>query len=547
MAEAVARKEEVPWSVVSSCAKHLNHQGLDGAENWKTYNFNERFRALAAQSRRPRSLARAEGLTVISVVVSFGMLLYRRRLPPLAAFSPLLSIGLTTFCTQGEWRRRKPVAAFEPGLTFGQFTRKLSREYERFWKTASEASLEEISNNQHVSRHWSEGKKENFYISPEEYARTLLAFVMLRAEELRRVAPAVLEASAAANSYHDFAKREEVCGDLKMHVLGDLHGNAGLLADWLSSHIDDNWKITDPNTRLVLVGDITDEGPFGVEAWYALMTLQLQNPDQVVIIKGDRDHHDIGRHCNEVKQKLGIQPPALAQELMRHVAVTSPAMVIFRRVREMDGMPILVPISHSCDTAAQLPALFAQSGSGFSSIFYDAQLRKPTDEEFLKECAPQVQDWTAIVEAPEQHSPFTPTVDGGLTKSDYSEQPEHLVSKALSGIRSGFSYYEHFMNKWSKQSRCQVSFCVQGHVHQPPQTMTSTPGAWTDTLVWLLNAQRDHPYVRAIHELVVTWGGQQWRATPVAVPDPHGFYTGQRDAYGRFFSDWHNPLKDMQV
>jgi hypothetical protein len=76
---------------------------------------------------------------------------------------------------------------------------------------------------------------------------------------------------------------------------GDFHGDIHSLVawiDWLNQqgYLRD-FKIVRPNAYLIFLGDYTDRGRYGIEVLYTVLRLKLENPDRVVMVRGN--HEDI--------------------------------------------------------------------------------------------------------------------------------------------------------------------------------------------------------------------------------------------------------------
>jgi Calcineurin-like phosphoesterase len=76
---------------------------------------------------------------------------------------------------------------------------------------------------------------------------------------------------------------------------GDLHGDIHSLVawvDWLNQKgCLRGFRIARPDVYLVLLGDYTDRGVYGIEVLYTLLRLKVENPDRVLLVRGN--HEDV--------------------------------------------------------------------------------------------------------------------------------------------------------------------------------------------------------------------------------------------------------------
>ena len=74
---------------------------------------------------------------------------------------------------------------------------------------------------------------------------------------------------------------------------GDFHGDIRSFIstlDWLNQngHLD-GFRVKNPKTYLIFLGDYTDRGAYGVEVIYTLLRLKLENPDHVFMARGNHE------------------------------------------------------------------------------------------------------------------------------------------------------------------------------------------------------------------------------------------------------------------
>jgi hypothetical protein len=95
--------------------------------------------------------------------------------------------------------------------------------------------------------------------------------------------------------FQPFAQREVVPPGTRLFFHGDLHGDIHSLMAFLDElnregHLE-GFRITQPEVRIVFLGDYTDRGRYGVEVLYTLLRLKLANPEQVLLVRGN--HEDV--------------------------------------------------------------------------------------------------------------------------------------------------------------------------------------------------------------------------------------------------------------
>lgn len=96
---------------------------------------------------------------------------------------------------------------------------------------------------------------------------------------------------------------------------GDIHGSASSLLRSLrrlyhNKFIDDNFKIIKNNGYLVFLGDHVDRGTYGVEVLYLIMRLKIENPEQVIILRGNHEDYKMNKHytfSKEIEKKYPLQ------------------------------------------------------------------------------------------------------------------------------------------------------------------------------------------------------------------------------------------------
>lgn len=80
------------------------------------------------------------------------------------------------------------------------------------------------------------------------------------------------------------------CSDIH----GDIHSLNAFLRSLIESHLmSNNAKLTNQSDYLIFQGDYVDGGWYGLEVLYLLMVLKLQNPGQVILIRGNHEAVDM--------------------------------------------------------------------------------------------------------------------------------------------------------------------------------------------------------------------------------------------------------------
>jgi hypothetical protein len=101
----------------------------------------------------------------------------------------------------------------------------------------------------------------------------------------------------SAPPFQPFAAKLQVKEGAEIFFHADLHGDIrSLMAElsWLNSEgYLDRFKIIKPKFHMVLLGDYTDRGRYGVEVLYTLLRLKLVNPDRVFLLRGNHEEISI--------------------------------------------------------------------------------------------------------------------------------------------------------------------------------------------------------------------------------------------------------------
>jgi hypothetical protein len=97
------------------------------------------------------------------------------------------------------------------------------------------------------------------------------------------------------SAFEPFVQREQVGSGTEVILNGDLHGDIhsilGRLA-WLNQKgYLSGFKVIRPDVRLVFLGDYVDRGVYGVEVLYTILRLKLENPQQVILVRGNHEDY----------------------------------------------------------------------------------------------------------------------------------------------------------------------------------------------------------------------------------------------------------------
>jgi len=99
--------------------------------------------------------------------------------------------------------------------------------------------------------------------------------------------------SQAPLPFQPFAQKIDIPAGSQVVFFGDRHGDIRSLVStlvWLNENgYLEGFKIKQPNTYFALLGDYVDRGSYGLEVLYTLMRLKLENPDQVLMARGNHE------------------------------------------------------------------------------------------------------------------------------------------------------------------------------------------------------------------------------------------------------------------
>jgi hypothetical protein len=90
-----------------------------------------------------------------------------------------------------------------------------------------------------------------------------------------------------------FVQRLRLAPGTELIINGDLHGDVHSLMGrlrWLNAHkYLDGFRLVRTNAVLLFLGDYADRGFYGVEVFYTLLRLKLENPDRVFLGRGNHE------------------------------------------------------------------------------------------------------------------------------------------------------------------------------------------------------------------------------------------------------------------
>ena len=93
--------------------------------------------------------------------------------------------------------------------------------------------------------------------------------------------------------FQPFAQKVEIPAGSTLIFHGDFHGDIRSFIStlvWLNRNdYMEGFQLKKPDTYFVFLGDYVDRGSYGVEVLYTLMRLKLENPDHVLIARGNHE------------------------------------------------------------------------------------------------------------------------------------------------------------------------------------------------------------------------------------------------------------------
>lgn len=98
------------------------------------------------------------------------------------------------------------------------------------------------------------------------------------------------------SNFTPFVNKRELELSSSLYFWGDLHGSAHAFMRSILQLVDQNilsndGKLTNKDSYLIFLGDFVDRGMYGAEVLYIICNLYIENPKQVMIVRGN--HEDI--------------------------------------------------------------------------------------------------------------------------------------------------------------------------------------------------------------------------------------------------------------
>lgn len=96
------------------------------------------------------------------------------------------------------------------------------------------------------------------------------------------------------HNYEPFAEKRIIPPGSRIAIHGDMHGDVISLMTFLkylkdNAYLDNNFRVIKNNFYLLFLGDYTDRGRYGIECVYTILRLQIANPDNVMLIRGNHE------------------------------------------------------------------------------------------------------------------------------------------------------------------------------------------------------------------------------------------------------------------
>lgn len=105
-------------------------------------------------------------------------------------------------------------------------------------------------------------------------------------------------------------------------IHGDIHSLNGFIAALNNQKYMQGFKIVDPRCYLLFLGDYTDRGKHGIEVLYTILRLKIENPDKVLLVRGNHEDLDInqaGGFLNELMSKFEKSEVVALFDQLAHV------------------------------------------------------------------------------------------------------------------------------------------------------------------------------------------------------------------------------------
>ena len=138
------------------------------------------------------------------------------------------------------------------------------------------------------------------FITKEEFVKTINEFINMMKRFLNQTQKQeLLKSNEKKEPIWGYIQKLDMDINQNSKIIGDIHASAhSLLRDLLSN----------PTFPLICTGDYASRGRYGVETWYVLMKLKIQNPYNVFLLKGNHEIQWIAEKFGlkqEICQKYG--------------------------------------------------------------------------------------------------------------------------------------------------------------------------------------------------------------------------------------------------
>ncbi|MEZ5324394.1 MAG: metallophosphoesterase family protein [Verrucomicrobiales bacterium] len=165
-----------------------------------------------------------------------------------------------------------------------------------------------------------------------------------------------------AVAFMPFAQKLSLAPGSRVIFNGDLHGDIRSLittiGSWQQQGLLNGFRIVDPQTHVVFLGDYTDRGFYGVEVIATLARLKLENPDNVWFSRGN--HED-----SQLVSRYGF-----VEEMHRKFNDTYDVTKVMRLY---DCLPVVIYVGSSagdylqCNHGGMEPGYDPETAAGVSS------------------------------------------------------------------------------------------------------------------------------------------------------------------------------------
>jgi len=179
---------------------------------------------------------------------------------------------------------------------------------------------------------WTQFDQDNVYKKPavswQEFNTTLNAFEQIMLKQLansqvwlEKSSAKVWSTNAWKADFTPYVQRLTVAPGDHIIMWGDLHGSYNSLQKSLTTlrqhgYLDAQLRVTDPSHHLIFLGDLVDRGPDSTEVLDLVMKLKINNPNNVIIVRGNHEDGRINERYgfgDELRNKYGLTTEQLAQ------------------------------------------------------------------------------------------------------------------------------------------------------------------------------------------------------------------------------------------